>query len=214
MKPSAHELEFSEDLMRKQIKSARTLEENITLLRKYAPNFTNVRQEDEEALLSNFKHLGKLLVPILETLGLCNVQLDLGIQKEDGSLITQLTQIAELLEFDDNGVYFTTSNTGKKKLKQLGIRPDKIISSGGPLFVEHFEQLDIQLNDKAKQGIGKKLDQVHGELRSALESEDNPPKFVLCQMDVTDKLLLEKIHEVNDYFGTQFPIFIISNWTS
>ena len=125
------------------------------LIRKIVPSYEIDKSLNDELimLLSNLK---QKLQPLFSK-----------YLKQESSLKTEDSKIAIkdtiLKAISNNNIVLISANSSKKKLKNLGIDPRRLIVTGGPLFIEDYKVVNPNLPDKALPNLKKKSERVFNE---------------------------------------------------
>ncbi|MHA1820807.1 MAG: DUF2100 domain-containing protein [Promethearchaeota archaeon] len=180
-------------------------------LRHYTPNF-KIPYKDSKQILELFEKITQNIVDLADTLNIIdskkinikhpskNVKLfNLGMEQThviDHNIEKESIQSpTKLLERLENSYVLVSSNSAKKKLKSMGILSQNIKSSGGPLFIEDYKKLKIALNEKAIEGIKKKLSKLFDDLEK-INREGHQIYMVLAEDDLTDNINLQRASEL------------------
>ena len=173
------------------------------LIRKIVPNYELDSSLNEE-LLFLLNKLKKKLQPLFSKY----LTQDNAVKTEE-SKISKKTTILEAISNDN--IVLISANSSKKKLKNIGVDPRRIIVSGGPLFVEDYKVVNPNLPDKALPSIKKKCERVLNELKHE-KWAGSELIFVHEEENATDKLILEKIEQVSNLIQKQINTINVDSW--
>ncbi len=104
-----------------------------------------------------------------------------------------------------------SSNSSKKRLKNIGIDPRHLIVSGGPIFFEDYKIINPKLTDKALEDIKRKCERI----LNIIENEDWRNKnlfFIYEKENPTDNLILNRLEDLTKIIGKKVKIIEIRDW--
>ena len=107
-------------------------------------------------------------------------------------------------------IALVSSNSSKKKLKEIGVDPRFLIVSGGPLFSEDYKSINPNLPDKALQGINQKCERLISQLKNI--DADRDLVFMFNVNNQTDKVILKRLNELSELIDKNIKTFEISSW--
>ncbi|MFX1396953.1 MAG: DUF2100 domain-containing protein [Promethearchaeota archaeon] len=110
----------------------------------------------------------------------------------------------------ENSLALVSSNSTKKKLKNLGIDPRKVVVSGGPFFFEDYIKINPNLTENALQDLNKKCEKLLTQLKNE-NWKDKDLYFVYDLSNITDKLIFERIDELSREIGKKINIIQVSS---
>ncbi len=185
------------------ISSINDLIEIKVLIRDSVPNY-ELNDDLSKKFQFSLNSLQKKLQPIFENY--------LKTGSEAGILDTPEKLKDTILAFlNGTNIALVSSNSGKKRLKNMGIDPRDIIASGGPLFAEDYKIVNPSLPDKALIGIEKKCKRIMDQLKS--EDWINKDLIFIYEKDnPTDDLILRKREEIEKIVSKKIKLFEISAW--
>ncbi|MFW9937655.1 MAG: DUF2100 domain-containing protein [Candidatus Thorarchaeota archaeon] len=118
--------------------------------------------------------------------------------------------INKIKEFVGNlNIILVSSNSNKKKLKELGIDPRNIIVSGGPILIKNYLKINPNISNKILPSIKKKSENLILKLKN-LSSEDTDIVFLYDHENKTDKIILEELLEISGLIGKKITSYDIS----
>ncbi|MFX1256449.1 MAG: DUF2100 domain-containing protein [Promethearchaeota archaeon] len=167
------------------------------LIRKVAPNY-DLNESLNNEFISLLKSLQKKLIPIFSK-----------YIKQDISTMRIRKEIVDIMS--SGNIALISSNSSKKKLKNIGIDPRVLIVSSGSLFFDDYKFINPPLPDNALQGIKKKCEG----LIKRIKSEDWSEKdliFFYERENPTDELILKRIDEISSIIGKKVKTFEITSW--
>ena len=174
------------------------------LIRKIVPSYEIDKSLNDELimLLSNLK---QKLQPLFSK-----------YLKQESSLKTEDSKIAIkdtiLKAISNNNIVLISANSSKKKLKNLGIDPRRLIVTGGPLFIEDYKVVNPNLPDKALPNLKKKCERVFNELKHE-KWVGNELIFVHEKENATDKLILNKLEKISNLIKKEIKTIDVGSWT-
>jgi hypothetical protein len=186
-------------------------------LRRFAPDF-DVRAaatpEERTVLAHLLTQLTKELVPVFVTLGVCEEPaVDVqgivanaavaGDRAAPQQLVEKATQLLEILGED---TVVVAKSAAKKRLKNIGVNPQRIVVTNGPLFVEDLPQ---DLPPQALANIGAKIGKVHKEL-AALAGQRL--WLVVDSSDEGEIKLLQAVRRAHEELGLVLTPVQLSTW--
>ena len=118
-----------------------------------------------------------------------------------GILIEQLSKNFALI----------SSNSSKKKLKNMGVDPRRLIVSGGPIYYEDYKIINPNLTEKALDNIKSKCERILNQIQSKNWETQNLI-FIYENENPTDKLILKRIEILTDIIGKNVKTIEIKNW--
>ena len=173
------------------------------LIRKIVPNYELDSSLNEE-LLFLLNKLNQKLQPLFSK-----------YLKQDSTLKTEDSKIARkntIIEAISNeNVILISANSSKKKLKNIGVDPRRIIVSGGPLFIEDYKVVNPNLPDKALPNIKKKCERILNELRHE-KWGGGDVLFVHERENATDRLILDKIEQISNLIQKNIKSINVGSW--
>ena len=93
----------------------------------------------------------------------------------------------------------------------MGINPQYLIVSGGPLFIEDYKEINPSIPNNAIPGIEKKCERLLNQLKN--EKWDNKELFFIYETNnATDKLILNRLEEISKLIGKQIKTIEINSW--
>lgn len=107
--------------------------------------------------------------------------------------------------------FLVSASSSKKKLKNIGIDPRKIIVSGGPLFFEDFKKISSNLSDKVLPGIKKKCDNLLNVIKREIRL-NKELIFLFERENATDRIILEELEEISKSMKKEIKVFRIESW--
>ncbi|MFX1556260.1 MAG: DUF2100 domain-containing protein [Promethearchaeota archaeon] len=125
-------------------------------------------------------------------------------KKSKQELINKIKELAGNLN-----IILVSSNSNKKKLKELGIDPRSIIVSGGPILVKNYLKVNPNISNKILPSIKKKSENLILKLKN-LSSEDTDIVFLYDHENKTDKIILEELLEISGLIGKKIISYDIS----
>jgi len=196
-----------------------------SLLRKYTPDYQIDDEIDKKELHRALKKAAKFLIPIFEEMGLCvepptDISLIIGhtqlinqgsVTKSDNSPIKILETGIDILNSVSDNFLFVGSNAAKKKLKGIGIEPIRIIVAGGPINIEEMKELNPAMPEAGLKNYEKKLENMREDLKRAFQS-GKKVFFIFSALDNTDKMILKRLIELENFIGGKFDPLPIKSW--
>ncbi|MHA1727942.1 MAG: DUF2100 domain-containing protein [Promethearchaeota archaeon] len=219
-------LRFSPEDHKKLIDTTRDFLELKSYLRKYAPNF-KIPNNESKNILEILEKAANFFLPTFLNLGIIEesnfniknpskkVKFQGSPGSQDSSVNSQdnqpISNVSELLKKTENKIILVSSNRARKKLKSIGINPQFIKSSNGPIFIEDYEKLNIHLKENAKKGIKKGLFTfIHG-LKTALQ-EKKGIVFIYSSEERTDNINLKSIEKLKKKIDGDVKPIKIHSW--
>ena len=105
-----------------------------------------------------------------------------------------------------NNIALISANSSKKKLRNIGVKPQFLIVTGGPLFFEDYKIIDPNLSEKAIQGIKKKCERLLIQIKNENWNEKDLI-FIYERENPTDKLILNRTEEISNLIGKKLITF-------
>ena len=174
-----------------------------TLIRQIVPNY-----ELDEELLEKYLF-------ILESLQSKLLPLFSKYLKQHSPILKKKTKqelVKEIKEVIRNyNIIIVSSNSTKKKLKELGIDPRNVIVSGGPILVKNYSKINPNISDKTTQGIKKKSENLIIKLKN-FSTQNKEIIFLYDHENFTDKIILEELVEISDLIGKNIISYDIISW--
>lgn len=185
------------------LKAIDNLIELKLIIRKTTPNY-QLNESDKGKFISILKILSDKLKPIFSDYLKEKVLLEEkeSIQNKRERIIKALSQA---------NFFLISSNSAKKKLKDLGADPRNLLVSGGPFFSEDYQKVNPNIPDQALIAIKKKSERLKAELQNENWNEKNL-YFIYEKDDIADKLTLEKIDRISDLIGKEVITIGIESW--
>jgi len=110
-----------------------------------------------------------------------------------------------------NNIALISANSYKKKLKNIGINPQNLIVTGGPLFLDDYKTINPNLPENTLHNLKKKIERIIFQLKS----EDWTNKelfFIFDPQNITDKLILAKLEDLSFLIGKNIKTIEIKSW--
>ncbi|MFX0042306.1 MAG: DUF2100 domain-containing protein [Candidatus Hodarchaeota archaeon] len=170
-----------------------------TILRKITPNIEFDDSQNErfiELLRSLHTKLNPLFTKYL---------------KDENSVLTTTLKGTIINTMNSNNIALISSNSSKKKLKNIGIDPRRLIVSGGPLFFEDYMVLNPDIKSDQLQSIKKKCDRFIYQIKKETW-EEKDLIFIYEKGSYTDKFILNKINKISELIGKEVKILEIKSW--
>jgi len=96
-----------------------------------------------------------------------------------------------------NKFFIVNSQKNRKKLIDLGLDPDQILATGGPIFENDIQSLNPNIPDNALQNIQNKIQKFWKILRTKIQQgKFNKLILLLDESNSADKILIEKKGEL------------------
>ncbi|MCK4686806.1 MAG: DUF2100 domain-containing protein [Candidatus Lokiarchaeota archaeon] len=170
------------------------------LIRNTAPNF-EFDDIQNEKFIELLKSLYNKLKPIFSK-----------YLKDENSVFTTTTLRDNILKtLNSNNFALISANSSKKKLKNIGIDPRRLIVSGGPLFFEDYMVLNPDIKNEQLQSIKKKCDRLINKIKNETWDEKDLV-FIYEKGNFTDKFILDKINRLSELIGKQVKVLEIKSW--
>ena len=136
----------------------------------------------------------------------------LSIERELETRGVKRTSKEAILDSLDKGNFaLVSANSSKKKLKSIGLNPQYLIVSGGPLFIEDYKKVDPNLPDNALPGIEKKCERLIKQLKD--EKWDDKELYFIYETDnASDRLILDRLEEISKLIEKQIKTIEIKSW--
>lgn len=170
------------------------------LIRNITPNFEfdDVQNENFIELL---KSLYNKLSPIFSKY----------LRDDDLALTTPTLRDNILKTLNSNNFALISSNSSKKKLKNIGIDPRRLIVSGGPLFFDDYMVLNQNIKNEQLETIKKKCERLRNQIKDQTW-EEKDLVFIYEKDNFTDKIILDKINRLSELIGKQVKLLEIKSW--
>lgn len=173
------------------------------LIRQIVPNYELDKELMEKYLLILESLQSKLLPLFLKYLKQYPVDSQ---KKSKEELVKEINQFAGSLN-----IILVSSNSTKKRLKEIGFDPRKIIVTGGPLLFENYLKINPNISDKAIPGIKKKSENLIIKLKN-LSSKDKDIIFLYDHENKTDKIILDELLEISGLISKRIISYDIFSW--
>ncbi len=132
--------------------------------------------------------------------------------KDENSVFTTTTLRDNILKtLNSNNFALISANSSKKKLKNIGIDPRRLIVSGGPLFFKDYMVLNPDIKNEQLQSIKKKCDRLINQIKNETW-EEKDLVFIYEKGNFTDKFILDKINRLSELIGKQVKVLEIKSW--
>ena len=173
------------------------------LIRKTAPEY-GLDDISKDKFLSLLRSLYNKLQPLFSEF--------LTETSRSGALESVSNKKEEIIkQMNDDNLALISANSSKKKLKNIGIDPRRLIITGGPLTVNDYEKLNPNLTDDAIKGIELKCNRLKKQL-----SDENWEKkeliFIYESENTTDKLILKRLDEISKMIGKKIILIELTTW--
>jgi hypothetical protein len=222
-------------ITKKQVEHLRDAIEELlflrSLLRKYTPDYQIEDNTDKKEMMRLIKKSAKYLIPLFEELGLCTenkpdiskilspemhpkIDVNIPIQPEQVVKNKEFPQVEsgiEILNLIGENYIFISTNTAKKKLKNLGIDANKTIVAGGPINPEDLKELNPKMPESAIQGYMKKIETVLEQLDKAFIT-GKKVIYAMSPKDPTDQMNAKRLFSIEQKLGKKFEIIIVKDW--
>ncbi|MFX1323014.1 MAG: DUF2100 domain-containing protein [Promethearchaeota archaeon] len=169
------------------------------LIRNIAPNF-EFDDLQNERFIELLKSLYNKLKPIFSK-----------YLKDENSVLTTTLRDNIFKTLNSNNFALISANSSKKKLKNIGIDPRRLIVSGGPLFFEDYVVLNPNIKNEQLQTIKKKCDRFINQIKNETW-EEKDLIFIYEKGNFTDKIILDKINSLSELIGKQIKVLEIKSW--
>ncbi|MBD3193996.1 MAG: DUF2100 domain-containing protein [Candidatus Lokiarchaeota archaeon] len=164
------------------------------LIRKTTPEY-QFEGNNKIKLMEHLQSIQNKLIPVFSD------HLNLEINESIEEKVEE--KIKSIQKWVHNGNFLlVSSNSAKKKLKNLNIDPRQIIVSGGPVFYEDYQKVNPQIPDNALEGIKKKCEYLLNDIKQK-DWSDNDLIFLYEKDDLSDTLTLEKIDRISNLLGNE-----------
>ena len=173
------------------------------LIRRSVPRY-ELDEESHNKFILKLKSLQDKLTPIFSKY--LKQDFTVKSKKDDKNLIELILNLNK-----KKNIFLVSANSGKKKLKTIGIDPRNIIVTGGPLLSEDYKIINPQLTENALSNIKKKCDTLKNEIEKRNWKESGLV-FIYEDKNITDKLILEKINIISDIIGKNLETVVINLW--
>jgi hypothetical protein len=171
------------------------------LFRKVVPNYT-LGEESNQKFLSYLKSLSFKLQPLFSKY--LDQDLVIGDKQSNGKEF--LEQIKEKKSF-----LLVSASSSKKILKKLGVDPQNIIVSGGPLIFEDFKKVNPNLSAEVLSGVKKKCNHLLKLLQSN-KLRDINLIFIYELHNLTDKIIINELNTNINLMGMRVQLYRILSW--
>ncbi|MFX0057838.1 MAG: DUF2100 domain-containing protein [Candidatus Heimdallarchaeota archaeon] len=111
----------------------------------------------------------------------------------------------------DVNITLVSSNSAKKKLKNIGLDPRNIIVSGGPIFFNDYSKVNPNISDKAIPGIKRKCENLISKI-AKINWEDKEFIFLYERDNITDKIILDELGKISELIGKKIITYLILSW--
>ncbi len=173
------------------------------LIRKVAPNY-NLDANLNNELIQLLEALRLKLQPIFSK------YLNSRYFKKNSINQKEIEQY--LIELIKKKKYIIVSaSNSKKKLKNFGIDPRSIVATGGPLFVENYKKVNLNLTDNALLGIKKKSEYLINQIKKLAKSEKELI-FLYEKDNLTDQIILEELDFLENTNDIKIKNYNIKSW--
>ncbi|MHA1283457.1 MAG: DUF2100 domain-containing protein [Promethearchaeota archaeon] len=174
-----------------------------SIIRKITPKY-NLDDELYDTFIKTLGSLKDKLEPIFSKYVITQKSKAESFNKE--SFRNEIIQFAE-----KNNFLLLSSNSAKKKLKNLGIDARNIFVSGGPLEPEDYKKVNPNLPEKALKGIKQKCTRLLNSIKTKNWSKSEL-YFIYEKDNPTDKLILDKISIISDIIKKDVKTIEIPSW--
>jgi len=174
-----------------------------SIIRKITPKY-NLDDELYDTFIKTLGSLKDKLEPIFSKYVITQKSKAESFNKE--SFRNEIIQLAE-----KNNFLLLSSNSAKKKLKNLGIDARNIFVSGGPLEPEDYKKVNPNLPEKALKGIKQKCTRLLNSIKTKNWSKSEL-YFIYEKDNPTDKLILDKISIISDIIKKDVKTIEIPSW--
>ncbi|MHA1273725.1 MAG: DUF2100 domain-containing protein [Promethearchaeota archaeon] len=174
-----------------------------SIIRKITPKY-NLDDELYDTFIKTLGSLKDKLEPIFSKYVITQKSKAESFNKE--SFKNEIIQLAE-----KNNFLLLSSNSAKKKLKNLGIDARNIFVSGGPLEPEDYKKVNPNLPEKALKGIKQKCTRLLNSIKTKNWSKSEL-YFIYEKDNPTDKLILDKISIISDIIKKDVKTIEIPSW--
>jgi len=131
--------------------------------------------------------------------------------KDENSVLTTTLRDNIFKTLNSNNFALISANSSKKKLKNIGIDPRRLIVSGGPLFFEDYMILNPNIKNDQLQTIIKKCDRFINQIKKETW-EEKDLIFIHEKGNFTDKFILDKINKISELIGKEVKVLEIKSW--
>ncbi|MFX0175706.1 MAG: DUF2100 domain-containing protein [Candidatus Hodarchaeota archaeon] len=111
----------------------------------------------------------------------------------------------------DVNITLVSSNSAKKKLKNIGLDPRNIIVSGGPIFFNDYSKVNPNISDKAIPGIKRKCENLISKI-TKINWEEKEFIFLYERDNITDKIILDELGKISELIGKKIITYLILSW--
>jgi hypothetical protein len=167
------------------------------LIRKIVPNY-ELDVKLHKKFLSNLESLRSKLLPLFSKY--LSQSSELTKKKSKEEFIEEIRELA-----GNVNMILVSSNSNKKKLKNMGIDPRNIIVTGGPLFFENYLKVNPNISDKVMVGIKRKCESLINMLKK-INWEERDLIFLYEFKNVTDKIILDELGNISELIGKDIII--------
>lgn len=161
-----------------------TLIEIKVLIRKLTPSY-ELDYESNKKLLDLLKVLYSMLQPIFNKY--ITSSSDIEANKNE------LNDIIDIIK--SNSLIIVSANSLKKKLKNYGVDPRQLIVTGGPLFIENYEKINLKISHEVFLNIKKKCENLVSQIKK-LSKLNNEITFLYKKVNLTDQIILKELDEL------------------
>ncbi|MHA1438288.1 MAG: DUF2100 domain-containing protein [Promethearchaeota archaeon] len=172
------------------------------LIRKTVPNY-DLKGNLQNEFYRIIKTLYFKLQPIFSNY--------LKIEEFEESLTSRKNLKEKIINYLKNNIALISANSYKKKLKNIGINPQNLIVTGGPLFLDDYKTINPNLPENTLHNLKKKIERIIFQLKS----EDWTNKelfFIFDPQNITDKLILAKLEDLSFLIGKNIKTIEIKSW--